>query len=486
MFLENIKKLDPRIKIVYREKNGHISENSNSALEVATGEFIALMDHDDLLSKNALYEVVKVINDKENVDLIYSDEDKITHDGIRYDPHFKSDFNLDLIYSQNYISHLGVYKTDIVKNLGGFRKGFEGSQDYDLLLRYLNVINHGNIYHISKVLYHWRAIEGSTALNSEQKSYTTESGIKALDDYLNVLNIPALVEKGIENNTYKINWPLDTTKKVSIIIPTYNGYTITKQAIDSILKKTSYPNYEIIIVNNNSDDKKTLDYLKNIQENKIVRVIDYPFEFNYSAINNYAVKESSGDIIALLNNDVEVINKDWLSEMVSLASRSEIGCVGAKLYYPNNTIQHAGVICGIGGVAGHSHKHFDKSDSGYFSRLNLRQNLLAVTAACLVVRKDVFNKVNGLNEKDLKIAFNDVDFCLKVHSAGYLNVWTPYAELYHHESISRGFEDSPEKIERFNREIEYMRNTWSELLDNDKYYNNNLTKDHENFQIKLN
>lgn len=483
--LEQYIKEDERIFVVFREKNGHISENSNSALSLAHGEWIALMDHDDVLPKHALFEVVKTLQDKPDSQLIYSDEDKVDEHGRRFMPHFKSDFNLDLLYGQNYISHLGVYKTVIAKDIGGFRKGFEGSQDYDFLLRYLFKIQHKNVTHIPKILYHWRAIEGSTALASGEKSYTTEAGLKALADYFIQMRTEVNIGRSKADNLYRVQWHLKEEPLVSLIIPTYNALKITKQAIDSILTKTTYKNYEILLVDNNSDDPEALAYFNEIDKHEKITVLRYPYPFNYSAINNFAVKHAKGEVIGLINNDIEVISEEWLTEMVSQAVRKDIGCVGAMLYYPNNTIQHAGVIMGIGGVAGHSHKHLPKDSHGYFSRLYITQNLTAVTAACLVVRKSIFNEVGGLNEEDLTVAFNDVDFCLKVHHAGYRNLWTPYAELYHHESISRGYEDNPEKIVRFQKEVEYMMKTWHTNTTEDKYYNPNLTWNREDFAIDM-
>lgn len=485
--LEYYQSIDSKISVVFREQNGHISEASNSALEVATGEWVALLDHDDELSQHALYEVVKVLNENPETSFIYSDEDKINEQGERCDPHFKSSWNLDLLYSQNYVSHLGVYKAAIVNKIGGFRKGYEGSQDYDLLLRYSREIDHKKIVHIPKVLYHWRMVEGSTALAHGEKSYTTEAGIKALEDHFKALDKPVTVEQGKHANIYKVNWPAINSNGdeplVSLIIPTYNGHKITKQAIDSILDKTTYQNYEILLVDNNSNDPSALAYFEELDKNEKVTVLRYPYPFNYSAINNFAAKHAKGEVIGLINNDVEVITPEWLTEMTSHALREDVGCVGAMLYFHNDTIQHAGVIIGIGGVAGHSHKHYKRNEHGYFSRLNVVQNLSAVTAACLLVRKAVFDEVNGLNEEDLTVAFNDVDFCLKVQAAGYRNLWTPYAELYHYESISRGAEDNPAKVKRFNNEVEYMKNTWKTHLDSDHYYSKNLTTSDESFTV---
>jgi glycosyltransferase involved in cell wall biosynthesis len=485
--LEFYKAKDKRIKPVFRDKNGHISAASNSALEITTGEWVALLDHDDELHEHALYHVVFALNNKPETEFIYSDEDKISEQGKRIDPHFKSDWNLDQLYSQNYVSHLGVYKTAIVKGIGGFRLGYEGSQDYDLLLRYSREINQDNILHISKVLYHWRMVEGSTALDSGEKSYTTDAGIKALQSHFKALNKKVTVEEGKHANIYKVNWPAVNSNGseplVSLIIPTYNGYEITKQAIDSILEKTTYSNYEILLVDNNSNDPIALAYFELLNLHEKITVLRYPHLFNFSAINNFAAKQAKGEIIGLINNDVEVITPQWLTEMVSHAQREDIGCVGAMLYFENDTIQHAGVIIGVGGVAGHSHKYFKREEHGYFSRLNIVQNLSAVTAACLLVRKSVYEEVNGLNEDDLTVAFNDVDFCLKVQAAGYRNLWTPYAELYHYESISRGAEDNPEKVARFKKETNYMKNTWNTDTKVDPCYSPNLSLIKEDFSV---
>lgn len=479
---------DPRVKVVKRKQNGHISLATNSAIEVAAGNFIALLDHDDLLAQHALYFMAEAINANPDGQIFYSDEDKLDLNGRRTNPHFKSDWNPDLFYSQNYVSHLGVYKTSLIQKIGGFRTGVEGSQDQDLLLRCLPHVKHSQIHHIPRVLYHWRMLEGSTALASGEKSYTTEAGIKALSDYFSA-NGPegTTISAGLVPNTYKVNWPIPAkAPKVSLLIPTRDRKTITEVAVRSILDKTTYPNYEIVILDNGSVEPETLTFFKQIQqEDKRVSVLRYDHPFNYSAINNYGVNHTNGELVGLINNDIEVINAEWLTEMVSHAIRPDIGCVGAKLYYSNGQLQHAGVITGIGGVAGHSHKYFERNAHGYFSRLKLVQNLSAVTAAVLIIRRDTYQQVNGLNEHHLKVAFNDVDFCLKVRKAGYRNLWTPYAELYHHESISRGHEDTPEKQARFKVEVEYMKNTWTNELSNDPCYSPNLSKDREDFSIGL-
>ena len=485
--LQYYEKRYKNIKVTYREKNGHISQASNSALSLATGEYVVFLDHDDTLSPNALYEMVKKLNENPKLKLIYSDEDKIDKNSKRYNPHFKSGWNPDMFFSQNYICHLVFLKKDAVDAIGGFRTGYEGSQDYDLLLRSLHVIKDDEIDRIEKILYHWRAIEGSTAYGSDEKAYAHEAGLKALQDYFSSQNVH--VESGILSNTYKVNYLKTETEPyplVSILIPTRDGYDILHKCIESIIKKTSYPNYEILVLNNETTCKKTLTYFETIEKHENVTVLPYNKAFNYSEINNYGVFKSRGDIIALVNNDIEVVSGSWLDEMVSHACRKEIGAVGAKLYYDEGSVQHGGVVLGIGGVAGHAHKHFGHNAHGYFSRLKIVQNYSAVTAACLVVRKELFYEVGGLDEENLSIAFNDVDFCLKLQEKGYRNLWTPYAELNHHESKSRGPEDTEKKKRRFEQEVGYMIKKWDQTLKNDKYYNKNLTKKHENFGLNIN
>ena len=477
---------DSRIKIVYRSENGHISRASNSALELTTGDYVGLLDHDDCLAEHALLFIAKAINENPDVKIIYTDEDKIDESGVRFEPHFKTDWNRDLLYSHNYITHFSVFDTGLIKSIGGFKTGVEGSQDYDLILRCVARVGNDQIVHIPHILYHWRAIQGSTALSSGEKYYTTEAGYKALKHFFAETHIPVTVKKGQLANTYRVIWPLPKPAPlVSLIIPTRDGYDILKQCIDGILDKTTYRHYEILVLNNQTTCPKTLDYFEQISGKSNVRVIDYDQTFNYSAINNFGVSQARGSIIGLINNDIEVISPDWLDEMVRQVSRPDIGCVGAKLYYPDDRIQHAGVILGIGGVAGHAHKYFSDQNPGYFSRLRLVQNFSAVTAAALLVRKSVFEEVNGLEEQHLKVAFNDVDFCLKVRESGYRNLWTPHAKLYHHESVSRGVEYSPEKKARFRREVEYMKGKWGNKLNTDPFYSPNLTLEHEDFSYNV-
>ena len=476
---------DKRINVVYRQQNGHISAASNSALEIAKGDFVALLDHDDALPEHALLFMAQAICAQPETQILYSDEDKLNGRGERFDPHFKSDWNPDLFFSQNYVSHLGVYRRKLLQQIGGFRLGVEGSQDQDLLLRCLPHVQANQIVHIPRVLYHWRTIEGSTALASGEKSYTTDAGIKALRDYFANQQPGVEVDAGLVPNTYRVRYPIpEPAPLVSLLIPTRDRRSLTETAVRSILEKSTYTNFEILILDNGSVEADTLEFFRQIQlEDRRVKVLAYDFPFNYSAINNFGARHARGSVIGLVNNDVEVINPEWLTEMVSQCLRPEIGCVGAKLYYSNDTVQHGGVILGIGGVGGHSHKHFPRHHPGYFSRLLLTQSLSAVTAACLLIRKEIFEHVNGLDEENLHVAFNDVDFCLKVREAGYRNLWTPYAELYHYESISRGAEDSPEKIARFTREVNFMKSKWGKHLEVDPFYSKNLTKDREDFSF---
>ncbi len=478
---------DPRIKVVFRSDNGHIAEATNSAFGLASGDYIALLDHDDLLRPQALAEVAFAINQQPDAELLYSDEDKIDEDGgRRFDPFFKPEWNRDLFLSQNYLNHLTVHRAANIRAAGGWRKEYYGSQDYDLNLRILALIDERRIVHIPKILYHWRLTAQSMAQDEGSKVYAVDNAIKALNSFL--ANSPATghVEQIPTTSWYRIKYDLpEPPPLVSLIIPTRNGYDILKKCIESILTKTTYSNYEILIVDNGSDDPFTLDYFRQLRDAGSVRIIDYPHAFNYSAINNFAVTQAKGEVVGLINNDIEVITPDWLTEMTSLALRPGVGCVGAKLYYPNDTIQHAGVIIGLGGVAGHSHKTFQRNARGYFGRLMVTQNVTAVTAACLLVRKAIFTEVGGLDEVNLKVAFNDVDFCLKVAAAGYRTTWTPFAELYHHESVSRGSDDDPGKRERFRSEVIFMKEKWGATLAADPHYSPNLTLKYEDYSINI-
>ena len=474
---------DNRIKVVYRKQNGHISASSNSALDLAAGEFMVLLDHDDELPEHALYHVAKLLNQHPDADLIYSDEDKITEDGQRYDPYFKPDFDPLLFLAQNMISHLGVYRTALVREIGGFRLGFEGSQDWDLALRVVEKTSRNRIHHIPRVLYHWRAVEGSTALAPTQKSYISEPSIKAVSEHLSRCGVDAQVtasEEAPHHNRVIFKCP-DNDPEVAIIIPTRDRADILKVCLDSIIQKSTYRNYQIIVVDNGSVEQETFKLFESLPKSK-VSIIRDDSPFNFSRLNNLAVASTEAEVVCLLNNDIEVLSPGWIEEMLSFTMQSGVGCVGSRLYYPKGGLQHGGVIIGIGGVAGHAHKHLDKGETGYFCRAVLHQSFSAITAACLMISRAIYDEVNGLDEQ-LPIAFNDIDFCLRVRQAGYRNIWTPYAELIHHESVSRGIENNPEKIARFNREVDFMKERWGDILSRDPAYNPNLTIDHEDFSL---
>jgi GT2 family glycosyltransferase/SAM-dependent methyltransferase len=472
---------DKRIKVVYRSANGHIAAASNSALQLARGEWIVLQDQDDVLAEHALFWLVESVNQHPAAGVFYSDEDKLLENGARSEPYFKCDFNPDLFRSHNMLSHLGAYRASLVREVGGFREGFEGSQDYDLALRCVEKLAPSEVVHIPRVLYHWRAHRGSTAFEDGEKPYAVVAGQRALAEHIertgaaaDVVILPTLHYRVV----YRVPEPAPV---VDLVIPTRNGLQLLRRCVESILEKTDYPAYRLVIVDNGSDDRETLGYLADLPRRQPrVRVQRDDRPFNYSAINNRAVRSCAGELVGLLNNDLEVITPGWLREMVGLALQPGVGAVGARLWYPNDTLQHGGVILGLGGVAGHSHKHFPRGDPGYFRRAESLQTLSAVTAACLVIRRRTYLDVGGLDE-DLKVAFNDVDFCLRVREAGYRNVWTPFAELYHHESATRGYEDSPEKIERFQSEIDYVQKKWGPWLVQDPCYSPNLTHDREDF-----
>lgn len=476
---------DERIKVVFREQNGHISRATNSALEMATGDFCALLDNDDELAPIALYEVVKKLNEDATLDLIYSDEDKIDMEGRRFDPAFKPDFSPDLLLGTNYISHLGVYRTEILRSIGGFRVGYEGAQDYDLVLRFVEKTTASKIAHIPKVLYYWRILPTSTAADQSTKGYAFEAGLKAVQDALTRRNIKGKVSHASGNGLYDVDYEILKNELVSIIIPTKNGYEDLSRCLSSIVEKTSYTNYEIIVADNGSDDPKVKRLFQEYQEKlkHTFKVISLPIPFNYSRINNLAAEEANGSYLLFLNNDTEVISSDWLEKMVSFCQFQRIGCVGAKLYYPNHTIQHAGVVLGLGGAAGHPHHTYPQGDFGYFGKLEINVDYLAVTAACMMVKTSDFKQVGGFNE-ELTVAFNDVDLCLKIYELGKNNVFLHGVELYHFESQSRGYENTPEKQARFEEETQYMQDKWAHYIANDPFYNPNLTRTAGNFSLR--
>ena len=472
--LERYAARDPRIRVVFRPENGHLSRASNSALEIVRGEFVALLDHDDELAPDALAEIALHLAAHPEADLVFTDEDKIDEEGRRSVPYFKPDYLPELLVGQNCLSHLSVYRTSLVRQVGGFRPGFEGSQDWDLALRVVDQSAPERIQHVPKVLYHWRAIAGSTALAVSEKDYSLTAAKKALHEHFARRGLEVDI-RPVPGSHWQIVYPLpQPPPRVAIVMPTRNRAELVRTAVASVLARSSYPNFEIVVVNNRSDEPDALALFEELRREDNVRVLDYDAPFNYSALNNFAVRQVQAEVVVLLNNDVEVLTGRWLEELVSHAIRPEIGAVGAMLYYPDNTIQHAGIVLGLGGVANHAFVNSPHGDPGQMNRARLAQNYSAVTAACLAVRRAVFEEVGGFNETDLAIAFNDVDLCLKIRAAGYRNVWTPFAELYHFESASRGKEDSPEKQARFAREVEYMRRTWGPQLDHDPAYNVNL------------
>lgn len=481
-FLKSIE--DPRIKIKFLETNKNISIASNQAFSLTSGEYIALMDHDDELTEDALYEVVRVVNETD-AEFVYSDEDKIEMDGSFSEPHFKPDFSPEMFLSQNYLSHLGVIKKSLVDAVGGWTAGLEGSQDYDLYLKVLEKTE--KIEHIPKVLYHWRKVPGSTAAVFSQKSYAQEAGRLALENAMQRRSIDANVFNGVYPGTYRVNYKIKKAPLVSIVIPFKDRATLLEKCIGAILEKSTYKNFEIIGMNNNSVEKDTVIKMQQLSDRDgRVKFYAHDYPFNFSAINNFAVQQyANGDHIVLLNNDVEIITPDWLEALLEFSQRDNVGAVGAKLYYMNDTIQHAGLAIGVLKLAGHSFRHLSKNKPGYMGRESVIQNVSGVTAACLMVKKSIYEQIGGMNEKALKVAFNDVDFCLRLREAGFLNVYTPYCEAYHYESLSRGQDDTPEKKKRFLQEVSYVHKRHKEILSKgDPYYSKHLTLENENFGLR--
>jgi len=486
---ENLKKYyenDERIKYKFLNSNKGISENSNEAIKLATGDYIALLDHDDLLAPYALYEVVKMINKYPDVEFIYSDEDKIDQNGNRSEGYFKPDFAPDTLRSQNYICHFSIFKKELMEKLGGFNSEFDGAQDYDIFLRMSEITKPENIKHISRILYHWRIHKESTAkLNSNAKNYAFDKGINALEEHLKRVGLKGKVTPGCINGIYRIDYEVEGEPKVSIVIPNKDGKNILEVCINSVLEKTTYKNYEIVIVENNSETEEIFEYYKELEKNEKIKVVKYPHKgFNYSGIINYGVKNSTGDYIIQLNNDTELLTSNWLELMLGFCQREDVGAVGVKLYYPDETIQHAGITVGVGGVAGNRFKNIAKDGHAYFSKESMIENLSAVTAACIMTPKKIYEEV-GYMDETLEVAFNDVDFCLKIREKDYLIVYNPFVEFVHYESKSRGLEDTPEKKKRFKNEIDYFMTKWQEFLyEGDPYYNINLSLDTEVYHMK--
>ena len=474
---------DSRIQWKKLEKNLGIAENTNAAFAMASGDFVGLLDHDDLLAPNALYEIAAALEKEPDIDVLYTDEDKVRGDSLEhFQPHLKPDFNLDLLRSNNYICHFFVAKRTLVKQVGGFLAAFDGAQDHDFIFRCVEQAEH--IHHIPEILYHWRTHPSSTADNPDSTRYAFEAGRRAVEANLERCGLKGQVSHTKDYGFYRVTYPVQGRPFVSIIIPNKDAKEDLEKCVNSILTKSTYENYEILIVENNSAGSEIFAYYKQLSQNPKIRLLRWKHPFNYSAINNYAASKAKGEYFLFLNNDTEVITPGWIEELLGFCQRKDTGIVGAKLYYGNNTIQHAGTVIGIGGIAGHMFVDMDRERSGYMHKASIIQDLSAVTAACMMVKRKVFEQVHGF-EEELAVAFNDVDFCLRVRELGYLVVYNPYVELYHYESKSRGTEDSKEKVRRFQSEIEFMRCRWEVLLKKgDPYYNKNLSLSKWNYSLK--
>jgi O-antigen biosynthesis protein len=470
--LDGYSQRDIRIKVKYLAERPSAAGARNIAFSLASGAWCTVIAENDILHHSAIAEITSAISDSPTAEIIYSDEDQIDASGKRHDPYFKSDYSLLLLQTHNFLGQLALYRYSTIAEFGGWRE-FGGSEDYDLALRIAERLSPKCIRHIPKVLYHSRA---------EVFSANGESALAALTAHRDRLKLPAKISRAPETPCYRVRYVVPQPEPmVSLIIPTRDKVEILRTAVDSILEKTTYLNYEIIIVDNDSEEVETLEYFDYLIQRKNIHIHTYRGPFNYSALNNFAVAKCSGSIIGLINNDIEIISPDWLSEMVSWVTQPTVGCVGAKLYYGDGTIQHGGILLGVGGIAGHAHKHFPGQHPGYFYRLKIHQNMSAVTGACLLIRKSIYEEVGGLDETHLAVAFNDVDLCLKTRLAGYENVWTPYSELYHHESVSRGQDDSLEKKARFKQESRCMQEKWN--FDRDPYYSPNLTRASEDLSL---
>ena len=481
--LEQYSRLDERIKVRYLPKNEGIAHNSNQATELVTGEYVGLLDHDDVLAPNALYEIAKKLNE-EKYDIVYSDEDKVDETGsVRIHPHFKPDWNPDLLRSYNYISHFFVISRNLLDKIGGFRAGFEGSQDHDLILRATEESKH--IGHIPMVLYHWRAHPNSTALDTSSKGGAQIATLKVVQEHLQRVGRKATVSKGPFPGSVRTSYQVIGSPLVSIIIPNQDHSDLLRDCINSIRKATTYQNYEVIVVENGSQQKETFELYNELRSWDKFKLLSWSKQYNYAAINNFAATQVGGEYILFLNNDVSVITPGWLDELVGQCQWEENAAVGAKLYYADGTIQHAGVVVGLGGIAGHISRLFKHDAHGYFGSLGLVENLSAVTGACLLVKASKFKKVEGFNE-DFSMAFNDIDLCLRLIKNGQLVVWTPYCELYHYESKTRGLDNTNEKRERLEKEEQLFATNYESLLrDGDPYYNRNLSLDSGDYKVKI-
>ena len=482
--IEEMVKKDKRIKYKFLGENKGISDNTNEAINMSTGDFIVFVDHDDMLDITSLYEVAKAINENKDVDLVYSDEDKFHYiDEPRFHPNFKPDFAPDTLRSLNYICHLMVIRKSLLNEVGLLNSEYNGAQDFDMVLRASEKAR--NIVHIPKILYHWRISKDSTALNQGIKPYTIEAGRKAIEAHLKRIGLKGEVKDGIAPGTYAVNYEVKDNPKVSILIPSKDGREILRTCIDSILEKTTYDNYEIVIIENNSETQEIFDYYESLKDNSKIKVVYYEDKgFNYSKIINFGVKNSTGDYIIQLNNDIELMTPDWLEKMIGFCQRDDVGAVGVKLLYPDRSIQHAGVTIGVFEVAAHMFRFLKEDEEGYFRRENWIQNMSAVTAACIMTKKAIYEEV-GYMDESFAVAFNDIDFCLKIRDKGYLIVYNPTVQMIHYESKTRGYEDTPEKQQRFKGEIDKFKEKWNKVLEEgDMYYNKNLRLDSDQYDIR--
>lgn len=480
--LEEYAGRDPRIRVKNLENQG-IAGNSNAALAMAKGDYVGFLDHDDLLAPNALYEAAAYLEKYPQTDMLYTDEDKVTEDlSVHFQPHLKPDFNLDLLRSNNYICHFLIVKRTLALRAGEFRQEYEGAQDYDFVLRCADQAC--RIGHVPEILYHWRTSRSSTADNPASKMYAYDAGKRAIEAHLQRRGEKGEVSLKKDLGFYRVVYPVKKQERISVVIPSKDQWETLKACLDSIREKTTYPDYEIIVVENNSREPETFEYYKTIDGRDNIRVITWDKPFNYSAINNFGIRHASGQYVICLNNDIQVITGGWMEELLGVCQREEVGVVGAKLYYPDDTIQHAGIVVGIGGIAGSLFVGMKRERSGYLHKASLMQDLSAVTAACMMVKKKAFEEAGGFEEK-LAVAFNDVDLCLKIREKGYLVVYDPYVEMYHYESKTRGREDTKEKVRRFQGEIEYMRTRWIGILkEGDPCYNKNLSLSKWNYSLK--
>lgn len=481
--LEEYTKKDSRIRVSELTENKGIAGNTNAALEMAQGEFVGLLDHDDLLAPNALYEIVRALDEDRNLDAVYTDEDKVTTElDEHFQPHLKPDFNLDLLRSNNYICHFFVVRRSIVQKVGGFCQEFDGAQDHDFIFRCIETAE--KVGHIPEILYHWRIHKASTADNPASKMYAFDAGKRAIEAHLKRTGTEGIVSHTPDLGFFRVKYPVQGQPLVSVIIPNKDEKETLKACIDSIREKTEYPNYEIIIVENNSTTDEIFQYYKELSQDPRIRLLRWKKEFNYSAINNYGVRHANGEYLLFLNNDVTVITPGWIKELLGVCQRPEVGAAGVKLIYPDNTIQHAGCVIGLGGIAGHMFVDMPANRTGYLHKASILQDMSAVTAACMMMKRTAFEEAGGFTEK-LSVAFNDVDLCLKVRKNHKLIVYDPYVQLYHMESKTRGAEDNKEKVRRFQEEIEYMRCQWIDILKKgDPYYNKNLSLTKWNYSLR--